>query len=75
MITFILANDQKIDSLSLPSDNKSTWVGLYNYQIEEETMYFFGDKVYELRELCWIEVDLDSVPDTEFMIVKKIEIV
>jgi len=75
MITLILSSGQKISSIGLPMDSKNLWVGLYNYQIEEETMYFFGDKVYELKEMHWIEVELDSVPDTEFMIVNKIEIV
>lgn len=75
MVTFILESGQKIDSFSLVPDEKSTWIGLYNYQQEEETMYFFGTKVYALKELHWVEVDLDSVPDTEYLIVKKIEIV
>ena len=77
MVTFTLSNDreQKINAFFLPEDRKSCWVGLYCYDEESSTLYFFGDKDYILGDLEWKIVDFDLVPDHELTIVKKIEIV
>lgn len=77
MVTFTLDNsrEQKIDAFDLPEDSKCCWVGLYCYDEEGSTLYFFGIKTYILGDLEWKIVDYDLVPDHELTIVKKIEIV
>lgn len=78
MITFILANDreQKINAFDLPEDGKCCWVGLYCYDEEKETLYFFGDKEYVLGDLKWEILDSDHCEsDYVYTTVKKIEIV
>jgi hypothetical protein len=77
MVTFTLANDreQKIDAFDLPEDGKCCWVGLYCYDEEKETLYFFGDKEYVLGDLSWKIVDDHCESDYVYTIVKKIEIV
>ena len=75
MITFILSDDRKINAFEFPEDSKKTWVGLYNYDDNTETLFFFGSKDYLLSNLRWVEVELDDVPDTDLVMVKKIEIV
>jgi hypothetical protein len=80
MVTFILDNarEQKINSFFLPLDNKAAWVGLYCYDEDTTSLYFFGDKDYLLRDMKWMEINIDTdLPDffgleKDFTVAKKI---